>query len=44
MNIGIQGNFGMLISKRLGQIMDFAQEGRYLKSKMADIEICENNL
>ena len=36
--IGIQGNFGMLILKRSGLILDFAHEGRNLQSKMADIE------
>ena len=39
MKIGIQGNFGMLISKQLRHILDFVQEGCNLQSKMADIEI-----
>ena len=39
MKIGIQGNFGTLISNQSGPTLDFAQEGWYLQSKMADIEI-----
>ena len=39
MKIGIQGNFGTLITKRSGPTLDFAQEGRYLQSKMTDLEI-----
>ena len=39
MKIGIQGNFGMLISKQLRHTLDFVQEGCNLQSKMADIEI-----
>ena len=38
MKIGIQGNFGTLISNRSGPTLDFAQEGRNSQSKMADIE------
>ena len=38
MKIGIQGNFGMLISNRSRPTLDFAQEGSNLQSKMADIE------
>ena len=38
MQIGIQDNFGTLISKRSGPTLDFAHEGRNLQSKMADIE------
>ena len=38
MKIGTQGNFGTLISNRLGPTLDFAQEGRNSQSKMADIE------
>ena len=38
MKIGKHGNFGTLISKRLGLTLDFAHEGRNLQSKMADIE------
>ena len=38
MNIGIQGNFGTLISNQSGPTLDFAQEGSNLQSKMADIE------
>ena len=37
--IGIHGNFGMLILKQLGYTLNFAQEGRNLQFKMADIEI-----
>ena len=37
-DIGIQDNFGTLISKRSGPTLDFAQEGRNLQSKTADIE------
>ena len=39
MKIGIQGNFGTLISNQSGPTLGFAQEGCYLQSKMADIEI-----
>ena len=38
MDIGIQGNFGTLISKRSRPTLDFAHKGRNLQSKMADIE------
>ena len=38
MKIGIQDNFGMLISNRSGPTLDFAHEGSNLQSKMADIE------
>ena len=38
MKIGIQGNFGMLISNQSGPTLDFAQEGSNLQSNMADIE------
>ena len=38
MKIGIQGNFDTLLSKQSGSILDFAQEGRNLQSKMTDIE------
>ena len=38
MKIGTQGNFGTLISNRSGPTLDFAQAGRFLQSKMADIE------
>ena len=37
--IGIPGNFGMLILKQLGYTLNFAQEGRNLQFKKADIEI-----
>ena len=37
--IGIHGNFGMLILKQLGYTLNFAQECRNLQFKMADIEI-----
>ena len=37
-DIGIQDNFGTLISKRSGPTLDIAQEGRNLQSKTADIE------
>ena len=39
MKIGIQGNFGMLISKQLRHTLNFVKEGCNLQSKMADIEI-----
>ena len=39
MKIGIQDNFGMLISNQSGPTLVFAQEGSNLQSKMADIEI-----
>ena len=38
MKIGIQDNFGTLISNRSGPTLDFAHEGSNLQSKMADIE------
>ena len=38
MKIGIQDNFGTLISNRSGPTLDFAHEGSSLQSKMADIE------
>ena len=38
MKIGIQGNFGMLISNQSGPTLDFSQESSNLQSKMADIE------
>ena len=38
MEIGLQNNFGMLISNQSEPTMDFAQEGSNLQSKMADIE------
>ena len=38
MKIGVHGNFGTLISKQSGSTLYFAQEGRNLQSKMADIE------
>ena len=38
MKIGIQGNFGTLISNRSGPTLDFAHEGSNLQYKMADIE------
>ena len=38
MEIGIQDNFGTLISNRSGPTLDFAHEGSNLQSKMADIE------
>ena len=38
MKIGIQDNFGTLISNRSGPTLDFAQEGSNSQSKMADIE------
>ena len=38
MKIGIQGDFGTLISKRSGPTLDFAQEDRFLQSKMTDIK------
>ena len=37
--IGIQRNFGILILKQLGYTLNFAQEGRNLQFKMANIEI-----
>ena len=37
--IGIQDNFGMLISNQSGPTLVFAQEGNNLQLKMADIEI-----
>ena len=37
--IGIQGNFGMLFVKQLGYTLHFGQEDRNLQFKMADIEI-----
>ena len=37
--IGIQGNIGMLILKQLRYTLKFAQEGRNMQFKMADIEI-----
>ena len=37
--IGIQCNFGILILKQLGYTLNFAQEGRNLQFKMANIEI-----
>ena len=39
MKIGVQGNFGTPISKLSGPTLDLAQDGRYLQSKMTDIEI-----
>ena len=39
MKIGIQDNFGMLISHQSGPTLVFAQEGSNLQFKMADIEI-----
>ena len=39
MTIGVQGNFGTQISKLSGPILDLAQDGRYLQSKMTIIEI-----
>ena len=36
--IGMQGDFGMLISNRSGPTLEIAQEGSNLQSKMADIE------
>ena len=38
MKIGIQDNFGTLISNRSGPTLDFAHEGSNLQSKMAAIE------
>ena len=38
MKIGVQGNFGTLISEQSGPTLYLAQEGRNLQSKMADIE------
>ena len=38
MKIGIQNNFGTLISNRSGPTLDFAQAGSNLQSKMADLE------
>ena len=38
MKIGVQDNFGTLISNRSGPTLDFAHEGSNLQSKMADIE------
>ena len=38
MKIGIQDNFGTLISNQSGPTLNFAQEGSNLQSKMADIE------
>ena len=37
--IGIQDNFGMLISNQSGPTLVFAQEGNNLQFKMAGIEI-----
>ena len=37
--IGIQDNFGMLISNQSGPTLIFSQEGSNLQFKMADIEI-----
>ena len=38
MKIGIQDNFGTLISNRSGPTLDFAHEGSNLQSEMAAIE------
>ena len=38
MKIGIQDNYGKLISNQSGPTLDFAQEGSNLQSKMVDIE------
>ena len=38
MKIGVQDNFGTLISNRSGPTLDFAHEDSNLQSKMADIE------
>ena len=38
MKLGIQGNFGTLISNRPGPTLDFGHQGRNLQSKMTDIE------
>ena len=38
MKIGIQDDFGTLISNRSGFTLDFAHEGSNSQSKMSDIE------
>ena len=38
MKIGIQDNFGTVISNRSGPNLDCAHKGSNLQSKMADIE------